>query len=56
MQICHECGAKHGNHLPKGAHGVWRGVCDWCDIEKTVTSTRDYGYPELNKDEMGKED
>jgi hypothetical protein len=30
-----------------GAFGVWKDVCDVCGILKTVTSPRDFYYPDI---------
>jgi len=44
--ICDECGKKYGSRVPEIStfHYGW---CEWCDEEKAVTESRDYGYPKL---------
>ena len=57
-QLCIDCGfvANHLTMLKRhgarsiqavnpGAFGVWKGICDCCGQEKTVTSVRDFYYP-----------
>lgn len=59
-QVCLDCG-KTANHMHRikqygrmardavnpGAVGVWKDVCDVCGILKTVTSPRDFYYPDI---------
>lgn len=58
-QVCLPCGKTANNMhrmkrfgalatvpMNQGAIGVWRDTCDICGIEKTVTSPRDFFYPD----------
>jgi hypothetical protein len=44
--ICTDCGKKHGE-AKFFATTFHKGVCDWCQEEKSVTSSRHFGNPEL---------
>lgn len=48
--ICALCGQKYGNYcvFTSTFHPA---TCDYCGLVKNVTSSRDYGYPELFKRE-----
>lgn len=50
--ICSECGNKHGK-AKFFATTFHKQKCDWCEEVKSVTSSRNYGYPPLliNKQE-----
>jgi len=49
--ICRDCADKEPTaRMPKGhTCGWWTGECGACGVEKSVTSVRDYRYPEIKK-------
>jgi hypothetical protein len=50
--ICHECGIKYGRKVVDYATYHYD-KCEYCNKDTSVTSTRDFGYPDLpgNKNE-----
>jgi NAD-dependent SIR2 family protein deacetylase len=49
--ICSQCGEKYGKSID--CISTWNlDVCDYCGNETIVTHIRDYGYPELPKEEL----
>lgn len=51
--ICQECGIKllkqpqNINNRQQPISTWYKGICDVCGKEKTVTEARDFNYPEL---------
>jgi hypothetical protein len=41
--VCSDCGKKYGEYH-NGVSSVWEGKCNVCDLTKSVTEVRDYGY------------
>lgn len=45
--ICADCGTKHGTYSVRVS--TWHeGICYWCGERKSVTESRDYGYPKMH--------
>jgi hypothetical protein len=50
LEICIECGNKHGKPKHLFAVGMWEGKCGWCGKKGPVCAPRDFCYPKFKED------